>query len=91
MHITFAKAITSRSYKHKSRIFLLSRKSKASQPADMVVLHRTDEAMSYLQREHEEKMKLIFLQQEAAISKKRASDAKRDYYIEKRRKYRVDL
>lgn len=58
---------------------------------NMLVLHRTDEAISYLQREHDEKIKMFFLQQEAGISKKRASDAKRDYYIEKRRKYRVDL
>ena len=55
------------------------------------MLRKTDEAMSYLKKEHEEKMNLLFLQQEAAESKKRAYDAKHEYYMEKRRKYRDDL
>lgn len=47
--------------------------------------------MRYLKEEHEAKMGLLLMQQQAAESKKRAYDAKFEYYIEKRRKYRIDL
>lgn len=57
----------------------------------MVVLRKTEEAMRYLQEEHEAKMKLLSLQQQAADSKRKAYDAKYEYYMEKRRKYRIDL
>ena len=80
-------------YAHEKNVTVShSRKLKASPAAaDMVVLRRTSEDMSYLQKEHEEKMKLISLQQRAAESKRSAYDAKYEYYVEKRRKYVIDL
>ena len=71
-------------------VFSDSRTPKAA-PADMVMLRKTEEAMGYLEKEHEEKVKLIILQQKTAESKKRAQDAKYEYYAEKRCKYIIDL
>lgn len=69
------------------------------------VLKKADVALEFLKEEHDEKLKLIALQQEAARGKKAAYDvkraageakraayeAKRDYYHEKRMKLCMDL
>ena len=64
---------------------------KANKSSETLVLRKTDEAIDYLKEEHEAKMKLLLMQQQAAESKRRAYDAKYEYYSEKRRKYRIDL
>uniref|UniRef100_UPI00358DF29C fibrinogen silencer-binding protein-like n=1 Tax=Myxine glutinosa TaxID=7769 RepID=UPI00358DF29C len=55
------------------------------------VLLKTTEALSFLKEEHEAKMKLIALQQEAAKCKRRAYEAKIEYYTEKGKRLCLDL
>ncbi|XP_064644512.1 uncharacterized protein LOC135498224 [Lineus longissimus] len=67
-----------------------SLEKRATMSDESPVLKKTDQALAYLKDEHEQKMSLLNLQQ-AAKFKKRAYEAKMDYYKEKIRKHRIDL